>query len=93
MSTTTPSPVLPTKDPGPSVKGAARLTSMDAYRGLVMLLIMGELLEFCRVSRAIPGNGFWAFLCYHQSHVPWTGCSLHDLIQPSFSFLVGQVPV
>ena len=21
--------------------------------------------------------------------VEWTGCSLHDLIQPSFSFLVG----
>lgn len=89
MITTTPSPVSPTTDPGPSVKGGARLTSMDAYRGMVMLLIMGELLEFCRVSRAIPGNGFWAFLCHHQSHVPWTGCSLHDLIQPSFSFLVG----
>ena len=26
---------------------------------------------------------------HHQSHVEWTGCSLHDLIQPSFSFLVG----
>jgi predicted acyltransferase len=24
-----------------------------------------------------------------QSHVAWVGCSLHDLIQPSFSFLVG----
>jgi predicted acyltransferase len=54
-----------------------------------MLLIMGELLEFCWVSKALPGNGFWALLCHHQSHVPWTGCSLHDLIQPSFSFLVG----
>jgi heparan-alpha-glucosaminide N-acetyltransferase len=89
MITTATSPVLPIQDPVPSVKGSARLTSMDAYRGLVMLLIMGELLEFCRVSRAIPGNGFWAFLCHHQSHAPWTGCSLHDLIQPSFSFLVG----
>jgi predicted acyltransferase len=66
-----------------------RLTSMDAYRGFVMLLIMAEMLEFCRVSRAVPGNRIWEFLCHHQSHVPWTGCSLHDLIQPSFSFLVG----
>src|SRR6185436_7038388 len=24
-----------------------------------------------------------------QSHVEWIGCSLHDLIQPSFSFIVG----
>lgn len=62
---------------------------MDAYRGLVMLLIMGELLEFCRVARAVPGNRFWELLCHHQSHASWTGCSLHDLIQPSFSFLVG----
>jgi hypothetical protein len=31
----------------------------------------------------------WRFLAFHQSHVEWRGCSLHDLIQPSFSFLVG----
>ena len=24
-----------------------------------------------------------------HGHVPWQGCSLHDLIQPAFSFLVG----
>ena len=65
-----------------------RLVSMDAYRGLVMLLIFGEVLRFCDVARAVP-NGFWKFLCHHQSHVAWIGCSLHDLIQPSFSFLVG----
>jgi predicted acyltransferase len=62
---------------------------MDAYRGLVMLLMMGEVLEFSRVSRALPGNSFWGFLAHHQSHVAWIGCSLHDMIQPSFSFLVG----
>jgi heparan-alpha-glucosaminide N-acetyltransferase len=80
--------------PKPAVATAApaatkRLTSIDAYRGLVMLLIMGEVLNFCRVARAIPTSGFWQFLCHHQSHVSWTGCALHDLIQPSFSFLVG----
>lgn len=67
----------------------ARLTSIDAYRGLVMFLMMGEVFRFCRVSRALPESGFWKFLCHHQSHVEWIGCSLHDLIQPSFSFLVG----
>ncbi|MBY0457354.1 MAG: hypothetical protein K2V38_08460, partial [Gemmataceae bacterium] len=35
------------------------------------------------------GSGLWEFLAFHQSHVEWRGCSLHDLIQPSFSFLVG----
>lgn len=54
-----------------------------------MFLMMAEVLRLCRVSRALPGNGFWEFLCYHQTHVEWIGCTLHDLIQPSFSFLVG----
>lgn len=30
-----------------------------------------------------------AIHCYNTTHVEWTGCSLHDMIQPSFSFLVG----
>src|SRR6185503_14332193 len=37
----------------------------------------------------LPGNGFWAFLAQQQTHVEWIGCTLHDLIQPSFTFLVG----
>src|SRR5215475_5376220 len=68
---------------------AERLVSLDAYRGFVMLLMMAEVLRLSRVSRALPESGFWGFLCHHQSHVQWIGCSLHDLIQPSFSFLVG----
>jgi predicted acyltransferase len=66
-----------------------RVSSVDAYRGFVMLLMMAEVLSFSKVSEAIPDSAFWAFLDYHQSHVSWVGCSLHDLIQPSFSFLVG----
>jgi len=66
-----------------------RLASVDAYRGFVMFLMMAEVLHCCRVASAIPDSGFWKFLCYHQSHAAWIGCSLHDLIQPSFSFLVG----
>src|SRR3954447_9962839 len=66
-----------------------RLASIDAYRGLVMFLMMAEALRLCAVSRAIPESPFWKFLCSHQTHVEWVGCSLHDLIQPSFSFLVG----
>ncbi|MBK9138961.1 MAG: DUF5009 domain-containing protein [Verrucomicrobia bacterium] len=54
-----------------------------------MLLMMGEVLHFCSVKAALPENAFWRFLCWHQSHVEWVGCSLHDLIQPSFSFIVG----
>jgi len=70
-------------------KSAERLASIDAYRGLVMFLMMAEVLRFCDVARRSPGSRLWELLCHHQSHVEWVGCSLHDLIQPSFSFLVG----
>ena len=68
---------------------AARNVAVDAYRGLVMLLMMAEVLQLAHVARSFPGNRFWAILAFNQSHVEWAGCSLHDLIQPSFSFLVG----
>ncbi len=68
---------------------AARLASIDAYRGLVMTLMMAEVLNLRDVAKNLPGNTFWEPLHHHQSHVEWVGCSLHDLIQPSFSFLVG----
>lgn len=68
-----------------------RITSVDVYRGLVMLLMMAEVLQLSAVSAALPGNRFWQYLAFQQSHVPWTWLSLHDMIQPSFTFLVGVV--
>jgi len=67
----------------------ARNVAIDAYRGLVMLLMMAEVLRFPEVAKSFPGDWFWNVLSYNQSHVQWAGCSLHDTIQPSFSFLVG----
>src|SRR5215203_626557 len=66
-----------------------RLGSIDAYRGFVMLLMMAEVLHLAAVAAKLPDSAFWKFLAHHQTHVTWAGCSLHDLIQPSFSFLVG----
>jgi len=66
-----------------------RNVAVDAYRGFVMLLMMAEVLRFSEVARSFPGSWFWRFLSFNQSHVEWAGCSLHDTIQPGFSFLVG----
>ncbi|GAA4435443.1 DUF5009 domain-containing protein [Ravibacter arvi] len=66
-----------------------RVVSVDVYRGFVMFLMLAEVLRLRQVSKALPESSFWAFLADQQSHVPWIGCTLHDLIQPSFSFLVG----
>src|ERR1035438_2352431 len=66
-----------------------RNLAVDAYRGLVMLLMMGEVLQFAKVSAYFNHSIFWKILAWNQTHTEWSGCSLHDMIQPSFSFLVG----
>ena len=68
---------------------AQRLESLDAYRGFVMFLMMAEVLRTGAVADALGNSAFWRFLDDQQSHVQWIGCSLHDMIQPSFSFIVG----
>ncbi|MDQ6677783.1 MAG: DUF5009 domain-containing protein [Acidobacteriota bacterium] len=75
--------------PLPATTQVIRNEAVDAYRGLVMFLMMAEVLRLSSVAKAFPGNWFWAALAYNQTHVEWAGCSLHDMIQPSFSFLVG----
>ena len=67
----------------------ARNVGVDAYRGLVMVLMMAEVLRLSRVSAAYPNSLFWRILAFNQTHTEWFGCSLHDTIQPGFSFLVG----
>lgn len=67
----------------------SRVASIDTYRGLVMFLMLAEVLRLPAVAKAFPRDPLWQFLGYHQSHVEWADCSLHDLIQPSFTFLVG----
>jgi heparan-alpha-glucosaminide N-acetyltransferase len=73
----------------PGAPPAARNVAVDAYRGLVMLLMMAEVLQFWQISRSFPGNLFWHVLGWNQSHVQWAGMSLHDTIQPGFTFLAG----
>jgi predicted acyltransferase len=68
-----------------------RIASVDVYRGFVMLLMMAEVLSLQRVARALPESSFWHILAFNQSHVEWSWLSLHDMIQPSFTFLVGVV--
>ncbi len=88
MQTIAEKPLLTPTSPG-TTGALPRNTAVDAYRGFVMFLMMAEVLRLAQVARGFEGNWFWQFLAFNQSHVPWAGCSLHDTIQPSFSFLVG----
>ena len=78
----------PTKSP------FVRRTSIDVFRGMVMFLMLAEVLEWGkllavkdRFSENVQKVLEW--IDFHISHVAWGGCSLHDMIQPAFSFLVG----
>src|SRR5271170_2117475 len=84
MSTPPAESATPTPLPAP-----VRLGSIDAYRGLVMFLLLAEQFRTTAVAKALPESGVWRFLATQQEHVEWTGGVLHDMIQPSFSFLVG----
>jgi len=66
-----------------------RNIAVDAYRGLVMMLMMGEVLNLPTVAHSFSNSILWRVLAYNQTHVEWAGLSLHDTIQPSFTFLVG----
>src|SRR5215467_10669037 len=67
----------------------SRLVSVDAFRGLVMVLMLAEVMRLPEVAQAFPHSLFWRIVGFNTEHVAWQGCSLHDLIQPAFSFLVG----
>src|SRR6202043_2378899 len=73
----------------PKVAGTTRLLSLDAFRGLVMILMLAEAMRLPEVARAFPHSAVWRLIAFNTEHVDWQGCSLHDLIQPGFSFLVG----
>lgn len=78
----------------PSTPPSVRRTSIDVFRGMVMFLMLAEVLEWGkllavkdRFSENVQKVLEW--INFHTSHVAWGGCSLHDMIQPAFSFLVG----
>src|SRR5712671_5377459 len=79
-----------TDAPSPSVaRPPARLISLDAFRGLAMILMVSAGLGIPAVAKAYPDHPVWQRLAFHTDHVAWTGCGLWDLIQPCFMFMVG----
>ena len=84
-----PQETVAIKEPAQKSGIAERLVSLDAFRGTIMLLMLNEATRLPLVARSFPHSAIWAFLAFNTEHVDWQGCSLHDLIQPGFSFLVG----
>src|SRR2546423_8811878 len=79
----------------PAQPALKRLVSLDAYRGLVMVLMVSSGLGIPQVLRIFERSGtsfnttLWQRMAYQTDHTTWVGCSLWDLSQPSFMFMVG----
>ncbi len=82
-------PELVAKDQVAPPTTSQRLLSLDAFRGLIMLTMASAAFGLPRMAKAFPDSWWWQQIGYHCDHAAWVGCSLWDLIQPSFMFMVG----
>ena len=82
-----PNAQCPPKSPDRALAG--RLVSLDAYRGAIMLLMASSGLGLAQVAHQFPASATWQFLGRQTDHAQWAGCTLWDLIQPAFMFMVG----
>ena len=99
MSTSTPvvpSAILPeaTSAPRPPVQigeavrraeTKARFLPLDAYRGLIMILLVSDGFGFAQ----LPDRGIYHYIAQQFEHRPWGGAVFYDLIMPAFLFMVG----
>ena len=63
----------------------ARFLPLDAYRGLIMLLLVSDGFGFAQ----LPNRGFYRLIAGQFDHRPWGGAVFYDLIMPAFLFMVG----
>src|SRR5512137_31968 len=74
--------------PAMSMQPSVRLTSLDAFRGTIMLYMASHAFGITQVAQKVQ-EPVWQTLAWWFEHVPWIGCSTWDMIQPSFMFMVG----
>ena len=81
----------------------ARLVSLDAFRGFIMMMLAASgfgLLAFSRIDETSPvwtlhDRALWQRIGFHFDHPAWVSSfdtfkvSFWDLIQPAFMFMVG----
>jgi len=80
-------------DSGPAARGEAvrqaevkaRFLPLDAYRGLIMLLLVSDGFGFSQ----LPNRGIYHYIAEQFEHRPWGGAVFYDLIMPAFLFMVG----
>jgi len=68
---------------------SSRLHSLDALRGLNMLIILGLDALILLVASMVPENKFLQELARQMCHARWEGLRLYDLVFPVFVFISG----
>lgn len=68
----------------------ARLTSLDALRGLDMLIIIGIDALVYALYPVSGGGEAWKFIREQMGHAPWVGLRLYDCVFPLFVFMAGM---
>ena len=68
---------------------AARLVSLDVFRGVVMFCLISGGLGLPELAKNLPENTFLQKLALHTEHAAWEGAVFWDFIQPAFMFIVG----
>lgn len=79
-----------TNSPQSSIPGAERLTSLDAFRGLTMFLLVAEGAGLWRaLNQPYFDGSLLGTIALQFHHHPWNGLRFWDLVQPFFMFIVG----
>ena len=68
---------------------SSRLLSLDALRGLDVLIIAGLDLLVYRLAPLFPHSAVMQTLRAQMGHVAWAGLTAYDLVFPLFVFLAG----
>ena len=76
----------PRVTPARGTSSSARFLPLDAFRGLIMLLLVSDGLGF----HALAGHPVYGGIAAQFDHVPWVGTVFYDLIAPAFLFMVGM---
>jgi predicted acyltransferase len=75
-----------------SASSSDRIVSIDALRGLTMLIIIGGDALLRQIAKVFGGDARWAkTIEHHLDHADWHGFTAYDLIFPTFLFVVGAV--
>ncbi len=67
----------------------SRLDSLDALRGLDMLIILGADAFLLQMAGMFPDHDFWKWTGEQMTHAAWSGLRVYDLVFPLFVFMAG----